>query len=213
MKEDIKQAISVLKNGGIVIFPTDTAFGIGCRIDDEEAIRRLFEIRRRPETKAMPILVSSLEMAQKYLDPIPENVIEKLVNKYWPGGLTIVLPCKKEKVPALVRGNGETLGVRMPNNKMCLGIIEKVGVPILASSANFAGEKTPYRFEDLDPELVKLVDYILRDSGPIRYPSTSLRQTRLPLREKTQGNQVSTVIDCTVNPWSVLREGAIKLNF
>src|SRR5580693_4770973 len=99
--DDIQKAIQILKNGGIVIFPTDTAFGIGCRIDDEEAIKRLFTIRKRPETKAVPVLVSDLHMARKYLKPVPPEVIEKLITPYWPGALTIVLECNTKKIPAL----------------------------------------------------------------------------------------------------------------
>src|SRR6266581_654728 len=97
--EQIEQAVKVLNDGGIVIFPTDTAFGIGCRIDNSEAIKRLFAIRKRPETQAAPVLVSSLDMAQDYVLPIPGGVVEKLVKPYWPGALTIILPCREEKVP------------------------------------------------------------------------------------------------------------------
>src|SRR5579863_6213760 len=109
---DIAKAVQILKDGGIVIFPTDTAFGIGCRIDDENAVKRLFTLRKSPETKAVPVLVSDLSMAQEYLEPVPQEVIEKLVKAHWPGALTIVLKSKTDKVPSLVRGGTDTLGVR-----------------------------------------------------------------------------------------------------
>lgn len=208
MRDDIQQAVKVLKSGGIVIFPTDTAYGIGCRIDDEEAVRRLFKLRRRSETKATPVLVSGLEMAQKYLEPVPQEVKEKLMNKFWPGALTIVLQSRIEKVSSLVRGGGNTLGLRMPDNQSLLKIIEEVGVPIIGTSANFAGEKTPYKFEDLDPELIKLVDYTLGDSGP-HFAQTSSRLR--PASKAQRGKQVSTVIDGTVKPWKILRQGAVEL--
>jgi len=192
MDENIKKAIKILKNGGIVILPTDTAFGIGCRIDDQKAVERLFEVRKRAETKATPVLVSGIEMAGDYLQKIPDLVVEKLIKPYWPGALTIVLPCKTEKVSSLVRGGGETLGVRMPNNETILGIIKEVGVPILGTSANFAGDPTPYGFEDLNPELVKLVDFVLPG--------------------ECSNKQASTVIDCSVNPWKILRQGAVKIS-
>ena len=192
MTEQILQAIKTLKQGGIIIFPTDTAFGIGCRIDNEDAIKRLFKIRKRPESQATPVLVSGLEMAQEYLLPIPNDVKEKLIDKYWPGALTIVLPSQIEKVPNLVRGGTDTLGVRMPNHDVALEIIKNVCVPILGPSANFHGEKTPYSFEDLDPELVELVDYIVPGECSIK--------------------QASTVIDCSVKPWKILREGAIGIH-
>jgi L-threonylcarbamoyladenylate synthase len=189
---DIRSAIQILNQGGIIIFPTDTAFGIGCRMDHKQSIGRLFKLRRRPEHQATPVLVSSLEMAQRYLLPVEPEVREKLIRPYWPGGLTIVLPCKKEKVLELVRGNSETLGVRMPNSALCLEIIKKVGVPILGPSANFHGGSTPFSFRDLDKELVRHVDFVVI-SG-----ECSLRQA-------------STVIDCSVAPWKILRQGGIKI--
>ena len=191
MNEQILQAISVIQQGGIVIFPTDTAFGIGCRIDNEDAIRKLFKIRKRPETQATPTLVSSLEMAQEYLLPIKKDVKEKLIDKYWPGALTIVLPCLSERIPSLVRGGSETLGVRMPDHPVALEIIKNVGVPILGPSANFHGEETTFIFEDLNPELIKLVDYVVNGECSIK--------------------QASTVIDCSATPWKILRLGGLKL--
>lgn len=193
MKSDIDKAVRVLNKGGIVIFPTDTAFGIGCRMDNKKSIERLFMIRKRPKNKPTPVLVDSIEMAQKYLQPtIDEEVKNNLMKKYWPGALTIILPCRIDKVDKLVRGKGNTLGVRMPNHKIALSLIRGVGVPILGPSANFQGEKTPYNLKDLGPKLVKLVDYVLSgDTGLKKLPST--------------------VIDCSKKPWKVIREGAIEI--
>lgn len=191
MDKEIKTAIEIFKNGGIVIFPTDTAIGIGCRIDNPNAVERLFKIRRRPKTKAAPVLFSSIDMVREYIKEIPQDV-EKLMKKYWPGALTIILCCNKLTVPSLVRGGGETLGVRIPNNKIIKTIIAKVGAPILGPSANFSGGKTPYSLKELDKKLVNLVDFVV--SG------------------ETSGEEMaSTVIDCTVEPWKIVREGATKI--
>jgi L-threonylcarbamoyladenylate synthase len=189
--DDVAKAVKIIKEGGVGIFPTDTAFGIGCRIDDEAAVRRLFTIRRRPETKAVPVLVSSLHLAQPYLKPVPQEVIDTLMNPYWPGGLTIVLPCLPEKVTSLVRGGTDTLGIRVPDHLTTLALIEGVGIPIIGTSANFSGGQTPYRFEDLDQELVEQVDFVLAG--------------------ECHGKQASTVIDCTQRPWKILRQGAVQL--
>jgi len=191
MNDQIEQAIQILKQGGVVIFPTDTVYGIGCRLDDEAAIKRLFTLRKRPETQATPVLVSGLAMAQEYLLSVPQDVKEKLILPYWPGGLTIVLPCHREKVPSLVRGGGTTMGVRMPNHAMTLSLIAGLGVPMLGPSANFHGEATPQRFSDLNPELVKLVDFVVKGECGLK--------------------KASTVIDCSVKPWRILREGAVEL--
>lgn len=192
IKHDINQIITILNQGGIIIFPTDTAFGIGCRMDDEKAVKKLFKLRKRPESQATPVLINGIEMAQKYLHPIPKAVTDQLIAKYWPGALTIVLPCKSGLVPELVRGGSGTLGVRMPNNRVVLQLIKEIGVPLLGPSANFHGDKTPYRFEDLDPELIKLVDFVIK--GDI----------------VTKDN--STLIDCSSHPWKILRSGAVRLD-
>lgn len=185
-----KQAIKTFKKGGIVVFPTETVFGVGCRMDDKKTVRRLIKIRRREEGKPFLVLVSSLEMAKKYWQKLPTEV-ESLAKKFWPGPLTIVFFCKKKLVPSEVRAEGETLGVRMPPYKIDLQIVEEVGVPILAPSANFAGEPTSYKFSDLNPGFLKKVDFVLKaPCGKFRKPST--------------------VLDCTKKPWQVLREGAIR---
>jgi len=185
------EAIGILKEGGIVIYPTDTAFGIGCRIDNPESVARLFQIRKRPLTQATPVLVSSKEMAEKYfLSPLPDNV-RHLISDYWPGALTIVYECRKDMVFPLVRGGGDTIGLRMPNHEVPLTLIRNLGVPILGPSANFHGKPTPFRYEDLDKQLIKLVDYVLPG--------------------KCSARNISTVIDCTSKPWKIIRQGAIKV--
>lgn len=190
---EVKEAVEILKNGGVVIFPTDTAFGIGCRIDDEKAIARLFKIRNRPEDKATPVLVDTVKMAQDYLQPIPKEVIDKLIEPYWPGALTIVLPCKTDKVPSLVRGGSATLGVRIPNHVIARSIIRGLGIPVLGPSANFHGQETPYEFGKIDKELIKLVDFVVPGECTTK--------------------QASTVVDCSRKTWTIVRQGAIKLKF
>lgn len=190
MNVDLEKAIEILQRGGIIIFPTDTAYGIGCRIDDERAVERLFRIRKRPQNQAVPILVSSIEMAQKYLQPLSKEVKE-LMKKYWPGGLTIVYPCQTNKIPSLVRGDGETLGVRAPDHEVPLSLIRTLNVPIVGTSANFHGDRTPYKFKDLDQNLLKEVDLVIKG-------------------ECLKG-KASTVIDCSRKPWKILRQGAVKL--
>lgn len=186
----LQQAIEVLKEGGIVVFPTETAFGVGCRIDDEKAISRLIKIRRRGRGKPFLVLVSSLQMAKRYWQKLPLEV-ENLAKKFWPGPLTVVFFCKKHLVLSEVRAGGETLGVRTPPHKIALQLVEGVGVPILAPSANFTGQETPYKFSDLDPEFLKKVDFVLKaHCGKYK--------------------KASTIIDCTSKPWQILRGGPIK---
>lgn len=186
----LSQAIEILNSGGIVIFPTDTAFGIGCRMDKKRAVERLFKIRKRPTTQAVPVLVDSIEMAKEYLKLFPKEV-EDLMKKYWPGALTIVYPCQTKKVPSLVRGGGKTLGVRMPNHQTPLQLIKAIKVPILGPSANFHNMPTPYKFEDLDKNLLKLVDLAIPGECKI--------------------GLTSTVIDCSQQLWRIIRPGGVQL--
>lgn len=188
--DKIKEAIKVLREGGIVIFPTDTVFGIGCRLDNKEALQRLFKIRNRPEEKAVLAVVDSVAMAEKYVT-IPQEVKLKLIDVYWPGGLTIVLPCDRQKVPSIARGGGSTLGIRQTNHPVLLELIQGVGVPLAAPSANFAGALTPKVFDGIAKDLLRMVDFA------IDLPSG--------------GDIASTVIDCTQNPWKILREGAVEI--
>lgn len=191
LKSEIAKAIEILEKGGIVIFPTEAVYGIGCRIDDKRAVKRLRKLRGREEGKPFLVLVENMEMAKKYLQKLPIEV-EDLMKKYWPGPLTIVCDCRKDLVPSEVRAGGKTLGVRMPDHQVSLDLIKGVGVPILAPSANFAGEKPAFKLGDLSPELVKIVDYVLKaPCGKYKKPST--------------------VIDCTKESWRILREGAVKV--
>jgi len=188
---NLKDAVKALKKGKVIIFPTDTAYGIGCRVDNEEAINKLFKLRKRSADKAVPILASDIGMVKEYVENIDREVV-RLMEGYWPGGLTIVLRCKVNKIPRLVRGGGKTIGFRIPKNKTAIHLIQEVGVPILAPSANFSGHKTPFLEKDLDPKLLKLVDNVIASDS---------KNNKLP----------STVIDCSVKPWKVLRQGVVKV--
>lgn len=186
--EEIAQAIKVLQQGGIVIFPTDTAFGMGCRIDRHESIERLFMIRQRPLAMTPPVLVSSLEMAEEFAS-FSDDIKKQLIQKYWPGALTVIVPAK-EQVDELVQKDGG-IGLRLPNHPTPQALISGVGIPVIGTSANFHGNPTPYKTNDLDPELTKLVDYVVEGACTV-------------CRE-------STVISCLHEPWKILRQGAVTV--
>jgi L-threonylcarbamoyladenylate synthase len=191
MNEKNLNAIKLLKEGKIGIFPTDTAFGIGCRMDKPTSIKKIYEIRKRPHEKALLALVSTVEMAEKYVY-INADVKEKLIKKYWPGGLTLILKCKKENVPEIVRAGKDTLAVRLPDNKKIVEIIEKVGVPIVAPSANFSGYKTPLKLSQVDKNLLPKVDFVLAGVCTME--------------------GVSTIVDCTKDKWEIVRKGVIRIS-
>ena len=191
MNTSMDQYIALVNNGGVIIYPTDTACGIGCRIDDDEAVRRIYEIKGRDLGKAVPVLCSSLEMVQKYTEPVSAEV-EKLMQTYWPGALTIVLKAKTPHVSSLVLGKDNTIGVRIPEDLQIRQLIEKVGVPIVGTSANLAGEPTVFDTKDVTADVRSKVDAMIEGECPKR--------------------QSSTVVDITQSPWTILRQGAVELS-
>ena len=192
MNTNVQKAVSVLQNGGIVIYPTDTVYGIGCRIDDSDAVKRLYRIRKRIATKPSPVLGADINMLQGFLQPISKEVRTILMQRYWPGGLTIVHQCVSEKIPSMVRGGTETLGDRIPNYTLIQERIALVGAPIIGTSANFSGERTPCSYEELDPMLVSQVDFVVKGA--------------------CLAQESSTVIDVTTKPWKIVRQGAVQVD-
>lgn len=190
MNPKTEEAIKILRQGGIVIFPTDTAIGIGCRIDKIESVKRVFDIKKRDYNKPLMALVDTMEMAEEYVS-IPNDVREKLLDQYWPGGLTVFLKCDLGKVPSIVRSGTDTLALRLPAHKDIRDVIKRVGVPILATSANFSGDPTPYSISEVNKELLSKVDFVLDGECTFK--------------------KESTIIDCTIEPWKIIRQGAVKL--
>ncbi len=189
LTNDIDQIVRVFQNGGIVIFPTDTVWGVGCIASNQKAIKRLYSVKKRESGKPTSLLVGQKEWVDDLVDGILPEARE-LTHKYWPGGLTLIFKAKNG-VPASIMGKNGTVGIRMPNHPKLLEIINKLSGPILGPSANFAGEAPPNSVSDLDPELVKKVDLVLQgDVG------------------KGLG---STIVDVTNKPFKILREGVVKI--
>lgn len=190
MKDNIQDIAEKFKKGKIGIFPTDTAFGIGCRMDNSEAVKKIYAIRNRPAEKSLLVLVSSIKMAQEYVY-IDDEVHKKLIDNYWPGGLTIIFPSIKGKIIPAVNANGTTLAIRLPDNDFLREVIERVGVPIVAPSANFSGENTPFEISEIDPALIQKVDFVVDGMCTMK--------------------GVSTIIDVTKKPWKVIRKGIVDI--
>src|SRR3989338_1657657 len=140
--EDLKKAVEVLKSGGIVIFPTDTVYGISCRFDNQKAIKRLYQIKGTPQNQPFPILVSKIDQVKSLA--IITKICQQLINKYWPGAITIILPSRHSS--AAPQNNTIKVGFRMPYSDLIRFLIDRVGVPIIGTSANFHGQKPPKRF-------------------------------------------------------------------
>lgn len=189
---DLKKIKEKLDHGNIIVYPTDTVYGVGASIDSLEGINRIYSAKERSFTSPLIALISSIEYIDKIalIEEDKRVVIEKLAKEYWPGALTIILN-KKEIVPGVMVSNGKTVGVRIPKLKIAQEIIEAAGGVLPTTSANLSGEKTPRSFDEVDQKFKERVD-ILVDGG------------KSPLGIE------STIIDLTKEVPVILREGAIK---
>ncbi len=187
----IREIGEIVRRGGVIVYPTDTVYGIGGDPFKEIVVRRVFQIKRRGE-KEMPLLVPSLEKAEE-LAVFDENAL-RLARAFWPGPLTLVL---KSRVgfPRELMARKETIGLRIPRHDLALKIIEAAGGVIIGTSANISGRPPPRSVEELDPNIEREVDLVVDGGRTERgVPSTVV--------ELAQGNEVPTI--------RVIREGAIK---
>ncbi len=175
--KDLKKAADIIKRGGIVIYPTETVYGIAASIFSDEALRRVFEIKKRIPDKPVSIAVSSFKMMDElvYIDGRERRFIEKFL----PGPVTVILR-KKKAVPDILTLGTELVGIRYPAHKLATGFIEFAGVPVTSTSANISGETPPAKVEE-----IKLnADYII-DGGECRgEPSTVVDLVNLKIVRK-----------------------------
>ncbi|MEA3492909.1 MAG: L-threonylcarbamoyladenylate synthase [Candidatus Margulisiibacteriota bacterium] len=152
---NLKKAAKTLKSGGIIAFPTETVFGIGACLDQPEAIKQIFKIKKRSCKKPLQILIGNMRQAKK-LGKFSKRALE--LAKAWPGPLTLVI-YKTGKVPKLVTGGSKKVGLRMPDHKTILNLIKKCG-PIVATSANKAGEKPALTVKAVKKNLPE-IDFVI----------------------------------------------------
>lgn len=187
--EYIREAGDIIKNSGIVAFPTETVYGLGADALNSEAVKKIFMAKGRPQDNPLIVHVSSKDLSG-LVNYIPK-VAQDLINKFWPGPLTIILE-KKDIIPNETSAGLNTIGIRMPNNEIALKLIELSGRPIAAPSANISGRPSPTEVERCIEDLDGRVDYILGG-------------------DKSDIGVESTIVDCTVEPPLVLRPGGITL--
>lgn len=157
---DLSEAIEALKNGRIILFPTDTIWGIGCDATDDKACQRIMEIKRRPETKSFVLLADSFRMIEHYIPEFP-NVCYDLAD-YAEKPLTIIYPNAKGLAPTVLAEDG-SVGIRLTKDPLCLALIRGLKKPIVATSANISGEPHPTRFSEMHPEILQGVDIIVKE--------------------------------------------------
>jgi len=183
----IGAALDVLKSGGVIAFPTDTVYGIGVSAFHKEAIDKIFQVKGRSHLKAIPILITDAGELSKIADQINPGT-ERIINRFWPGALTLVLP-KHPSLPVNL-SPANTIGVRIPNNNLTRELLRRSG-PLAATSANLSGKPSALTAIEVLDQLDGRIDLIL-DGGP------------------APGGIASTVLDMTGKKPKVLREGPIS---
>ena len=185
----IEEAAQIIKNGGIVAFPTETVYGLGADALNEEAVKKIFIAKGRPQDNPLIVHVASKDI-ETYVEDVP-NIAKELMDKFWPGPLTIILN-KKNIIPKVTSANLQSIGIRMPDNDIARKLIELSGTVIAAPSANISGRPSPTDLERCVEDLKGRVDCIIGGC-----------HSKIGVE--------STIVDCTVDPPLVLRPGGITL--
>lgn len=185
----IDEAAAVLQRGGLVGFPTETFYGLGAAIGREDAVARIFRVKRRPDGKPLLILVESVAMAEMVAEVSAEA--RALMVRHWPGALTLVLPARSA-VPALVTAGTGTVGVRHSAHPVASALVRRLCSPVTAPSANHSGQAPPTTAAEVLQTFNGRIEAVI-DGG------------------RTAGGLPSTVLDLTVSPPCVRRQGAVVL--
>ena len=190
-ESELNKIKEILDNDGVIIFPTDTVYGIACNCFSEKAIKKVFDIKKRPENKPINVLSNNLDKIKL----VSRNINEKeefLINKYMPGALTIILD-KNEKVSDILTAGLDTIGVRIPKNNISLRILENVSYPLATTSANISGDSAGIKISDFLKEFDGVVDAII-DGG------------------ETDLKVASTIVRVeSYNKLKIIREGTLKI--
>jgi len=186
--DSIKRAGEIIRSGGLVAFPTETVYGLAADAFNEQAVARVFEAKGRPSNNPLPVQIASVDDLPRLVSDVPA-VAERLMDRFWPGPLTIVMRASDE-VPELVTAGTGRVVIRIPYQPVALALIRSAGTPIVAPSANTSGQSPPTAAQEVLEYLDGRIELIL-DAGP-----TTLRVS-------------STVIDVTETPPKILREGSI----
>jgi len=186
--EEISRCASIIKEGGVVVFPTDTIYGIGCDPYNDFSVARIFKIKGRDEKKPLPVLAHTIQEAEKIVSLGEAGRI--LAKKFWPGALTIVAPIIDQRISARVTAGGMSLAVRIPANK-CVHMLLKQCKYVVGSSANFSSKKSLKSAQEVVNSNFDGFDALL-DGGVV------------------DGGVESTIVDISGNVPKILREGAIK---
>jgi len=175
LKDEVAKALKVIQDGGIILYPTDTIWGIGCDATDTEAIERIYKLKQRDEAKSMIILLDTENKLESYVrevNPLAYDLIEYAENP-----LTLVMPGAKNISPALISSDG-SVGIRISKHPFCQQLIQRLRKPLVSTSANISGKPSPQYFGQIAPEIIEGVDYVVdidQYDMEIKTPSTIMK--------------------------------------
>jgi len=189
IQKQVDRGISILRQGGIVAFPTDTVYGLGTCANIGQAVERVYQIKERPRNMALPLLLADISQISEVAQPVPQ-IAWLLARSFLPGALTMVLH-RSNSVPDIIAAGGETVAIRIPAHSIPVALVEGVGAPIVGTSANLSSKPSALTADEVYSQFNDRIDLII-DGG------------RCP------GGKESTIVDVTGETPVVLREGAIS---
>lgn len=175
LRDEVNQALQSIQQGGIILYPTDTIWGIGCDATNTEAIKKIYQLKQRDEAKSMLILVDTENKLESYIRDVPAIAYELI--EYAENPLTLVMPGAKNISPALISSDG-SVGIRVSSHPFCQQLIQRLRKPLVSTSANISGQPSPQNFSQISDEIKAGVDYVVnleQDSHAVKKPSTIMR--------------------------------------
>ena len=177
-ENDITQCVNILNNGGLILYPTDTVWGIGCDATNAEAVKRVYQLKQRDDSKALIVLIDNADHIDHYVVDVPAIARELIDVAVKP--LTIIYEGAYNLAPNLL-GDEDSVGIRIPNDEFCHQLCARFGKPIVSTSANVSGKPTAKTFADIEPDIVNGVDYAVeyrRNDTTHHHPSNIILLSR-----------------------------------
>lgn len=175
LKNEVNEALEVLKSGGLILYPTDTIWGIGCDANNEEAVKKVFKLKGRAESKSLIILLDHENKLERYVSGVPDVAYDLI--EYAEKPLTIIYSGAKNLAPNVINEDG-SVGIRIVRHLFCEQLIQRFRLPIVSTSANISGNPAPANFSEIDEEIIKGVDYVVnleQDNLENKTPSTIMK--------------------------------------
>lgn len=186
---DLSRAIEILKTGGVIAYPTETFYGLGCDATRADAVQKLFDLKGRASNVAIPVLIGEIDQLANYVREVPA-VAEKLIEEFWPGPLTLIF-WAKELFPKELLAGSEKIAIRLSSHPIAKALAKNFGLPLTTTSANASGSPAASNIAQVEKYFGNRIDGVIEG-------------------QESHSIQASTIVDVTVNPPKIVREGVIS---